>query len=306
LLLDKIEEGRPKPTLLLVDDKPSNLRTLTSLLQGPYALRVTNNGSDALTLALEQPIDLVLLDVEMPEMDGHEVCRRLKADPRTQHIPIIFVTSRSDESDELAGLALGAVDYITKPYNPGIVKARVNAHIELKRYRDLLQQHSYVDGLTGIANRRRFDQFLLASWHECANNQAPIGIILADIDHFKKFNDRYGHISGDHCLRQIATALNDTCRRRSDLVARYGGEEFVFVLPHTDAIATRAIAEACRKAVETLAIPHADNLGETVTLSLGFAVSTAQHDDLPDHLIKKADQALYRAKDAGRNRVEST
>lgn len=293
-----------RATLLIVDDVPANIRVLVQGLMADYELRVATGGEEALASVTAEAPDLVLLDVAMPAPDGHEVCRRLKADPRFRHIPVIFISGRDEEEDELAGLQLGAVDYIGKPFSLPIVKARIATHLELKRYRDLLENQSLVDGLTGIPNRRRLDQFIEQIWPLCLRRAEPLAVVLMDVDHFKAYNDLCGHLAGDDCLRRIGQALLRARRRPLDLLARYGGEEFVCVLADTDRDGALAVAEHLRQAVADLAIGHPSaEAGPYVSLSLGVAVAVPHAEDGAAALMAAADQALYEAKRQGRNRV---
>ena len=293
---------REVPRILVVDDSPSNLRTLIQFLREDYKILVATNGSVALELARTERPDLILLDVIMPDMDGYQVCMELKADPRTRTIPVIFVTGDSEEGGELKGFDLGAVDYITKPFSLSIVRARVKTQLELKQYRDCLELESMTDGLTGIPNRRYLQTFLDPLWGQSQRLQGPIAVILMDVDHFKAFNDHYGHLAGDDCLRAIAQTLIRLVQRKSDLFARFGGEEFICVLPATDLEAASRLAEQLRTAVEALAIPHAASVTDHVTISLGLVSCVPAAEDRPEGLLEKADQALYAAKNQGRNR----
>ncbi|MCW8861137.1 MAG: diguanylate cyclase, partial [Rhodospirillales bacterium] len=262
------------------------------------------SGEDGLALVQSERPDLILLDVMMPEMDGYEVIGRLKGEPDLKDIPVIFVTARSEESDEARGLEAGAIDYIIKPISAPIVRMRVRNHLELKRYRDLLQDLSIRDGLTGLPNRRRYDEFMEQEWARARRNETPLSVILMDIDHFKQFNDTYGHAAGDACLQKVGAALKEAVRRPTDLVARYGGEEFVCVLPDTDSEGATQVAEAVREAVSALGIPHAhSSAADHVTMSLGVATMIPQGEVPPGIIAEKADVYLYEAKEAGRNRV---
>jgi PleD family two-component response regulator len=228
-----LDELSKQQTLLIVDDARENIIFLAENLRSNYKIRAVTSGQKALDIAFsEEPPDLILLDIEMPDMSGHDVCKRLKESMKTKSIPIIFVTGRINESDEIYGLKLGAVDYITKPFNPYIIKARIDAHAELKRYRDYLESISYVDSLTKIANRRRFDEHLEIMWNVGKRDKIPVSLVMLDIDQFKKYNDTYGHKAGDICLIQVGEALSDVVLRKTDLVARYGGEEFACILPN--------------------------------------------------------------------------
>lgn len=292
-----------QPLILLVDDVPANIQTLNQILKDEYQTLFATNGANALELAASRIPDLILLDVMMPGMDGYEVCKRLKADPLTTDIPIIFVTAMSTMENEETGLELGAIDYITKPVLPPIVKVRVRNHLELKRRGDLLKELSLRDGLTGIANRRRFDEQLDIEWQRCLRNNLPLSLVMIDIDHFKKFNDHYGHLEGDECLKQITTTLAKTVHRPADLVARYGGEEFVCVMPETDLEGAQLLAEKFRAAVYDLQLPHESSTLGVVTISLGLATSYPSLTGKKSKLIENADIALYEAKESGRNCV---
>lgn len=206
----------------------------------------------------------------MPDMDGYEVCRRLKQEEKTANIPVIFITARDQEEDETRGLDAGAVDYITKPFSLPIVGARVKTHLELKRHRDLLENLSSKDGLTGIPNRRRFDEMLKREWNSAVRKGNPLSLVMIDIDHFKAYNDNYGHWRGDDCLRLVAGALFSTPQRPGDFTARYGGEEFVSILPETDMEGALSVCRAMQKMIGALEIPHAfSTVAGHITISLG-------------------------------------
>jgi diguanylate cyclase (GGDEF)-like protein len=292
-----------RPTVLIVDDHPANIHLLAEALAGEYEIIVATNGQEAIELALagDAP-DLILLDILMPGMSGYEVCERLKKEEWTKSVPVIFVTAKNREEDETYGLQVGAVDYITKPFSMPIVKARVRAHVELKHHRDLLETLSLRDGLTGIANRRQFEQHLERCWRLASRERIPLSLCMADIDHFKLFNDRYGHLSGDECLRNVARAMEKCANRPMDLVARFGGEEFVAILHGTDRAGAALIGETMRDSIEALTIPNnavAD--GAVVTLSVGVATVIPNDLTAAADLVNRADQALYRAKGNGRN-----
>ena len=293
-----------KLSVLIVDDVPANVKVLASLLKDEYVVQVANRGEKALAIAQsDNPPDLILLDIMMPDIDGYEVCRQLKAHPETNRIPIIFVSALDEVRDEAKGLQLGAVDYITKPYHPDIVKARVRSHMSLKQKTDLLEDMSNIDGLTQVANRRYLDYRLQAEIRRLQRSQSHLSLIMLDIDHFKPFNDNYGHGRGDECLIKVAELLKQVVNRPGDLFARYGGEEFVAILPETDAEGGQQIAEAMRKAVEQAAIPHGFSpTADVVTISLGV-VSQRVVSVSGVTLLEQADKALYLAKESGRNRV---
>lgn len=293
-----------KNRLLIVDDVATNIRVLANLLKDEYIIQVANNGQKALEIAQSNnPPDLILLDILMPDMDGYAVCRELKQKSATSKIPVIFVSALDEVEDESRGLALGAVDYITKPFHAQVVQARVRNHMNLKLKTDLLEKLSHFDGLTQIANRRHFDEVLQSEARRLSRSGKPLALIMLDIDFFKPFNDNYGHGKGDECLIKVATALQQVVHRPGDLLARYGGEEFAAVLPETDIEGAAKIAEAMRQAVENLRYPHEYSaIADHVTVSVGYVAGEVK-ENKPEALLEQADQALYRAKDMGRNRI---
>ncbi len=302
-----MSESKELRSVLIVDDVPVNIQVLAEALRADYRVRIAVNGPKALAIAAsDDPPDIILLDVMMPEMDGYEVCRRLKNAPETKDIPVIFVTAKSSSEDEALGLNLGAVDYIAKPFSIPVVKARVRTQVQLKIRTEMLEKLALVDGLTGIANRRSFDQSLEHEWKRASRNALPISVVMIDIDHFKHYNDNYGHGAGDICLQQVAGALGSVIQRPADLVARYGGEEFAALLPETDAQGAGRIASAMREAVSNLKLPHAHSpVADHITVSLGHATGFVQGDASPRSLVDAADGALYKAKESGRNRVQA-
>ena len=296
---------RQRPMILIVDDVSTNVQILAEALSALYKIKVANNGEDALKIARRDQPDLILLDVMMPEMDGFEVCRHLKADPHTQKITVIFVTSKNADADEELGLNLGAVDYIAKPFVIPVAKARIRNHIRLKQQADLLESLSLLDALTDIPNRRRFDEALAVEWKRAVRDATPLSLLMIDIDHFKQYNDHYGHGAGDVCLQKIAAELAKGVVRPGDLVARYGGEEFVVILPETVLEAALQIGERLRDSIEKLALTHVyPKAGSIVTISVGAAAQAGISEDLSPQILKDAaDKALYSAKETGRNRV---
>lgn len=295
-----------RPRILVVDDQPTNIQTLYQILKGDYDVSMATDGLQAISLCHRRPPDLILLDVVMPGIDGFEVCQRLKADPATRDVPIIFVTARDSTEDETQGLEMGAVDFIGKPVNPTVVRARVRTHIELKRQTDILRSMAFNDGLTRVANRRWFDERLQVEWLRCRRNKLPLSLVLLDLDHFKAYNDRYGHQAGDDCLRAVAAAMKSRLGRPADLLARYGGEEFVCLLPETPPEGARAKADDLGRAVLELGIAHADSMtADVVTISRGVSSAMPAVESNPAELLQRADEKLYVAKRAGRNRTES-
>ncbi|MBA0166828.1 MULTISPECIES: diguanylate cyclase domain-containing protein [Pectobacterium] len=297
-----ISNNLPRGRLLVVDDQPTNIWLIYETFQQQYDIFMATNGEDAINQVKSNQPDLILLDVVMPGIDGYEVCRRLKSDPMTAGIPVIFVTAQRSEYDEVRGFEIGAVDFITKPVNPVIVKARVTTHMALKRQSDLLRSIAMLDGLTGVANRRKFDETLGHLWFQCQRDKKPMSLIILDVDYFKRYNDTYGHQSGDDCLRSLANEFRRALQRPQDLIARIGGEEFACILPWTDAIGAMAIAERIKNAVHELSLEHkASPIGQIVTVSMGLVTRIPEPDMDSNELIALADQALYRQKANGRD-----
>jgi len=295
--------GNPeRGKVLLVDDIKANVNILKLNLKKDYDISVAYDGESALEQVVKNPPDLILLDVQMPGIDGYEVCRRLKKDKDTEKIPIVFITTKNEEEDETKGLEIGAIDYITKPFSIPIVKARVKNLMQMKKQQDILERLSLIDGLTGIPNRRYFDQVFLQEWKRAIRAQAPLSVIMIDIDFFKKYNDQYGHPSGDECLKSVGKALSETLHRPQDLVARYGGEEFIALLPDTEIAGAFIIGETMRQNVENLQIPHAQSLAaDYVTISAGIASVVPTNVSSSGLLIKDADRVLYKVKKDSRN-----
>ena len=290
----------PRPRLLIVDDEISNIELIAGIFSD-YNVLFATNGERALEIAASENPDVILLDILMPDVDGYEVCRRLKLDKKTRPIPIIFISVLGDVASETLGLELGAIDYISKPFSPAIVKMRVNNQIELKRTREQLTQLSLTDALTKLANRRYFDKVLLQEYARHIRSGGNLSLILLDIDHFKKFNDSHGHICGDSCLQQVASVLGSMIRS-TDFVARYGGEEFVCILPETKHEGAKAIAEKIRTAIAGLKIAQDGiDIADQVTVSLGVVTGNCEPSRSPLMFVAKADELLYKAKSEGRN-----
>lgn len=291
--------------ILIVDDEPSNIELVADIFDGLYEVLFALDGEKALEVAASSAPDVILLDIMLPGMNGFEVCKRLKTDPLTTDIPVIFVTGMGDTEAETKGLELGAMDYITKPINPPVVKVRVRNQIELKQARDQLAQLATTDGLTGLANRRRFDEVLAMEHARHARAGTELALIMLDIDHFKLFNDTYGHVRGDDCLRAVARVLKDTLHRVTDLATRYGGEEFICILPDSASPeGVLKVAERIRQAVSGLSIPHGNSpTADHLTISLGVITACCTKNTSPSQLVAQVDEQLYKAKTEGRNRI---
>ncbi|WP_199776178.1 diguanylate cyclase domain-containing protein [Chromobacterium vaccinii] len=304
-LMDKLPCAE-RPRILVVDDQTSNILLIRELFKNEYEIFMAQDGEQAIAQCQALMPDLILMDLVMPGIDGFEACRRLKDDPLTRAVPIIFVSAQREEADEARGFELGGVDYIIKPVNHTILRARVRTHLALKFQADLLSSIALQDGLTGVANRRKFDEALQSDWLQCARQQQPISLLMLDVDHFKRFNDRYGHQAGDDCLRRVAQAIRLSLRRPRDLAARYGGEEFACLLPETDLEGASSLADEILQAIRALGIPHeASDAEPTVTASIGVASMIPNGSTAPQTLVERADHQLYQAKHEGRARVSA-
>lgn len=304
LITASLDQPQRRPRLLVVDDQPVNIQALYEVFSADHQVLMAPSGEQALAQCVSKSPDLVLLDVFMPGMDGHTVCRRLKEDPATRDIPVIFVTAHADDAAEELGLQLGAVDFISKPINPTIVRARVKTHLTLKAQTDLLRQWVYIDGLTGIRNRRIFDEMLASEWARSARTKTELSVVMVDVDFFKRYNDHYGHQAGDACLQQVAKGLKACLKRPADLLARYGGEEFVCLLPDTGLSGAVQVAEQLRQQIFLLQIAHAASpVTGVVTVSLGICAKRAGTAGSAAALLREADAQLYLAKSNGRNRA---
>jgi diguanylate cyclase (GGDEF)-like protein len=302
------QNSQTEGKILVIDDDPIIMETIEILFDSEITVLGADNGRDGIAIAAAELPDLILLDVKMPDMDGYETYKQLRLNSEISQIPVLFLTVKNESTDEATGLELGAIDYISKPIVPQIIKARVKNHLSQKRQRDKLENLSSIDALTGIPNRRRLDEYLETEWRRAIRNKYSLSILMIDIDHFKNFNDTYGHQVGDDCLRNVAAAISQAPRRPSDLVARYGGEEFCIVLPDTDNTSALDIAERARANVEDLAVDHTGLPDQSVvTISVGVATSKPVSGDLGfDEILNIADKNLYHAKRSGRNQVSHT
>jgi diguanylate cyclase (GGDEF)-like protein len=290
--------------VLIVDDDPINRQVLADLLKPDYTVLLAKNGAQTLERAVRHLPDLILLDVMMPDMDGYDVLRRLRADPQTKHIAVIFISGLDRPEDEATGLKMGAADYIAKPFNTTVVMARVALHLEVVRQRRILERLAHADGLTELANRRRFDEVYEVEWQRARRSGKPLSIAWIDIDCFKQYNDHYGHPAGDRALRAIARTAGACMRRPGDLVARYGGEELVLLMPDTDANYACTLVRSICEAIAALDIAHAGSMvAPMLTVSAGGATRASDGMETAADMFEAADVELYRAKKAGRNRV---
>ena len=285
-----------KPKVLIVDDERLNLNLLNELLKSEYEVSVATNGEQALKGVQACKPDIILLDIIMPDINGYEICRILKDDIATQDIPIIFITAKNYAIEETLGFELGAVDFISKPFNNSVVKARLRTHMRLKKKTDLLERLVSLDGLTEIPNRRAFDETREREWARCYRTKSSISLIMIDVDHFKQYNDSYGHSSGDDVLIKVAKALSSCVRRPGDFVARFGGEEFAAVLSDTDYEGALQIGKMFNEAVAELKLPHdKSDVADYITASVGVASVTPNSDNTPEDLLDAADRMLYKS-----------
>jgi diguanylate cyclase (GGDEF)-like protein len=292
-------------TVLIIDDAEEVHALLDVRLRGE-ALRLYHAESPerGLDMAVELQPDLILLDVDMPQLSGFEVCQRLKADPSTAHIPVVFLTGSGDITTKVRGFDLGAVDYVTKPFDPVELRARVRSTLRTKRYLDLLSARAQVDGLTGLKNRAYFEQRISEEVAAAMRYGREVCLVMVDVDHFKNLNDSFGHPFGDLVLQRIGELLTG-CSRVTDAACRFGGEEFALVLTETDSDGAMVLAERLRQEIKALAFT---SRGQNVSVTASFGVCSARalleakKLDVRT-LVEAADHALYSAKRSGRDQV---
>jgi diguanylate cyclase (GGDEF)-like protein len=292
------------PAVLIVEDDVQQIHQLSHLLNDLAELHFALCGADALRMASAQAFDLVLLDAHLPDMDGLDVCVRLKCQEATADLPIVFLTARTDEAFQVDGFEHGAADFIAKPMVPAVARARVKTQLRLKELADQLRRSALEDPLTGADNRRAFDQQLAREIALSQRHHTPLALVLVDIDHFKAYNDVLGHPEGDVCLQQVYRVLRHCGHRPTDGVARIGGEEFAMLLPATTLEGAVHVAEQVLRALEAAALPHPGSPLGRVTASLGVSTLDTEHADA-QALLVRADRALYRAKALGRAQVQT-
>lgn len=325
-----------KLNILVVDDKPENIFSMKQLLESEELeinVITAESGLLALEMALQYDLTLILLDVQMPEMNGYETAELLRGSKRTKFIPIIFVTANNmEEASIFKGYESGAVDYLFKPINSTVLLSKVRVFIELGQQKSklevksleldikikelealkheledknkILEQLTMEDRLTSLGNRRCFDITLAAEWKRGFRFKQPLSLVMVDIDYFKLFNDTYGHQEGDICLKRVANALSGTLKRPCDIITRYGGEEFIAILPNTDSEGATKVGERMLQAAESLEISHnKSEILDHITVSVGVATLIPVQGSMAEFLIKAVDQALYKAKGMGRNKL---
>lgn len=294
-----------RPRVLIIDDVLTNVKYLLDALKAEYQVNFELSGKAGIEFAHRHLPDLILLDAVMPDMDGFSVCAELRAHAETAAIPIIFVTSLESPAYEARALEIGASDFMPKTVNLAVLRARMRTQLAMKRQGDILRSLTLADPLTGLLNRRALDATIAKEWRRCGRSQTHLSMILADLDHFKAFNDAYGHLAGDDCLSAVARVFRQVAPRPQNLVARYGGEEFVILLPEVDLLGAEIVAARVMDDLKTLNMAHAaSDTATRVTASMGVA-SIVPGTQAPDILLSTADTFLYRAKSRGRDQFVS-
>lgn len=291
--------------ILVVDDHKMNLQILDQMLSD-YQTKVacTTNPLKALELIEKNDYDLIISDIQMPELDGYELCKKVKENEKTQNIPIIFITALDSPEDELKALNLGAADFIRKPFIPGVVNYRAELHMKLHKTIKMYSNLASVDDLTNVPNRREYNSRIEVEFNRAKRTKKPLTLIMIDIDYFKLYNDTYGHGLGDKCLQKVASTINEIQKRSTDLFARYGGEEFAMILPETNIEYGYKMASKIKDAVIDKKIPHkASKVSDIVTLSIGVASLIPEQNENFSILEKMSDKQLYKSKENGRNQI---
>lgn len=298
--------------ILLVEDSATLRHALCNYIRSAgHEPVVAKSGEEALQIVERTPVDLIIMDVEMPGLNGFETTRLIREGLGDHWVPIIFVTGKSEDESLEQGIEAGGDDYLVKPVRPTILKAKIRAMERITRTRDQLaslnqdlKRLSQRDDLTQLYNRRTFREKAEEQWRQAARSKQPLSILLLDIDYFKPYNDTYGHPAGDECIKLVAKTLSKSLNRSGDVVARYGGEEFIALLPNTPELGAKHLAEQIRKAIERYRVPHKESpSGDYVTVSIGASVVNFTTGTTLEQQISLADKALYEAKDTGRNRV---
>jgi len=293
-----------KLKILIIEDSKLNREILHKILHKEYILVFAHDGVEALEKVKSEVPDIILLDIVLPGIDGFNVLLKLKDCETSHSIPVIFITGRSNPDDEVKGLKLGAVDYITKPFHEVVVKARIETQERILNQMRLIEKLSFVDALTNMPNRRQFDQNLQKEWNRAKREKQPVSTLMIDIDHFKIYNDTHGHQQGDIALKMVADIITSSLKRSADIAARWGGEEFSVLLPNTEIDGAMHIAEDIRKNVENALIPcSATDSNHKITVSIGATQVLPDSNSNITELIMLADTALYKAKETGRNRI---
>ena len=299
--------GIKKDKILVIEDSRINQEVIHRILGDEISMILVNNGNEALEKAIHEQPDLILLDIILPGLSGFDVLADLKKNDLTSSIPVIIISGQSKPEDEVKGLKLGAIDYITKPYNDLVVKTRIETQLNIMKQMRTIEELGFVDMLTNIPNRRQFDRFLTREWNRSIREKTPVALLMIDVDHFKIYNDTHGHQQGDVALQTAADAIVASLKRSIDIAARWGGEEFAVLLPNTKLDGAVKVAEEIRANVEKASIPYGDGAeSHKVTISIGVSSLVPSSENYIAKLIMLADKALYKAKDSGRNKVCSS
>jgi len=299
-------QGKTKATILIVDDTPFNIHILAKALINNYEVKIATNGPDALKIVEQnKKIDLILLDIMMPDMDGYEVCRRIKQNPSNWDIPVVFITAKEGLQDQKKGFDLGAEDFIHKPFQLSLVLTRIDMLMRLKRISRKLEQLALVDPLTELPNGSALKKAVEQELQSAKQDKRSFSLLMIDIDHFEAFNHHYGHGAGNMCLQKIAHTLETIINHEKDQVGRYSGAEFMLMLSHCDQNRMIDMAEEIRQKIELLHIPHDhSSVSDHVTVSIGVISVSHETEMTRSEIIEHAEQLLFVAKQAGRNRVE--
>jgi diguanylate cyclase (GGDEF)-like protein len=300
-----MNQRNTKATILIVDDTPFNIHILAKTLINDYEVKIATNGPAALKIIeQDKKPDLILLDIMMPDMDGYEVCRRIKQNPSNWDIPVVFITAKEGHQDQKKGFDLGAEDYIHKPFQLSLVLTRIDMLLRLKRISRRLEQVALVDPLTELPNGIALEKAVEQELQSANQDQRSISLLMIDIDHFKAFNDHYGHGAGNMCLRKVARTIESSINSKKDLLGRYSGAEFIVVLSHYDQDRAINIAEEICQNILQLKIPHAHSpVSDYVTISIGVISVSHETEINCSEMFNKAKKMLHVAKKSGRNRV---
>ncbi|MCI9337100.1 MAG: diguanylate cyclase [Lachnospiraceae bacterium] len=289
--------------ILIIEDSRAQAEYLKSILTADYEVTICLTGEEGFRKAKGEAFSLIFLDIILPDVDGFTLLRRFQDTALTRRTPVILVSGLSDVQHEEKGLTLGAVDYITKPFSPITVRARANIHIKLHHYQMQFMQMATVDQLTGVANRRRYEDESILKWREATRLKLFLSVCMFDIDKFKVYNDTFGHPAGDKVIAAVARTASAFLQRSTDFFGRYGGEEFVAILIGNEARAAFDFLKSIRQAVEDLHIPHAPSVSPWVTISIGGVTLLPKDGDSYEYYLEIADNMLYKAKHSGRNMV---
>lgn len=296
------ELSSKRSLILLVEDDDISALICTQSLSDTYHIERVTDGETAIEYCQIKSPDLILMDINMLGISGLETCKMLKSNAVTENIPVIFITAYSDPLIEDQCWDVGCVDFINKPFSVKTLRHRVKAHLTVKQLTDKLKRLATYDGLTNIPNRFFFDGYFLEQAKLAARLQSSLGLLIIDIDYFKQYNDTYGHLKGDECLKLVAKTLSESVERPTDCVARYGGEEFVIVLPNTNLEGVKFLAEKLVVEIAELNLPHSSSPFDKLTVSIGGTVIEQGSLDL-QKVIARSDKNLYQAKNSGRNQA---